>query len=681
MSASAILQSGRNCWQAAPARRAAVLLGADACFQAMRAALARAERSIYIVGWDVDSALAIPRSGPDDDLPQTLGDFLDGLTARRPSLEIFILIWDFASLYADANEWLPLFQANWKTHGRLHFHMDARHPPGATQHQKFVVVDDDVAFCGGVDLRLPSPDTLRHDVQAIVQGEPARALGELARTRWQRATGDELAARAGGSEAWPEGWEADFSPISTGISRTEPEFAARQETREIEELYLDAISAARSTIYIENHYLTAPKVTDALVARLRNSAAPAIIIVLPQASRGWLAENEVGIRQAHTIRRLREADLHGRLRVCTPCGTAAGERTMEVAGKVLIVDHRLLAIGSANLSQRSMRLDAELTLALEANSQETRQQIARMQDRLLAAYLGSPAAVAASDDDSGFRLLEAIDAQAARPRGLREFDVAPAAPAGVLPSGWEGRPEHPVSPERFSEMLAPEPPRSWTGFSLAGLALLSVFIALGAIWYWTPVDEWLNVEALAEQVASYREHRFALPLLIVAYVAGGLVVVPITVLVVITVLAFGMWRGMIYALLGALASASVVYGLGHSMGRDSIRRLAGARLNRVSHALARRGIIAMMLVRWVPLAPFSIVNLIAGASHIRFGQYLIGSALGLAVDIVFIAVFMQQLQEALRDPGWASIGIIIVLVAAAAGAALALRRWLRRQRI
>ncbi|MGH8495588.1 MAG: VTT domain-containing protein [Gammaproteobacteria bacterium] len=684
MKRDTILRPGVNCWRIAQARRAAVLIDAEAYFQALRRTLARAKRSIFIIGWDVDDQLHLPGGPPDDDLPQALGEFLDALTASRPALEVFILIWDFASLYADVSDWLPIFRANWKTHGRLRFHLDGRHPPGATQHQRLVVVDDDVAFCGGLDLRRPQDtDAERHDVQAMIQGIPARALGELARERWRRATGEAMNhAPPEAADAWPEDVAADFERIEAGLARTEPAYDARESVREIEHLYADAIGAARCAIYIENHYLTAPGVADALAARLREPDGPAIVVILPRATHGWLAENEIGVRQAYLIRRLRDSDEHGRLRACYPHN--GDDAQTEVRGKVLIVDDRLLSVGSANLSQRSMRLDAELNIALEAGTQEARTAIESIRMRLLRGHTGNGIATGPSlaGMHDGTTLLRFVDEHAGRERGLRPLEAVAAIPtAETLPSGFETRPEHPVDAERLSRMLVPPAPRSWIGFGVAGATLLALFAALAVAWQWTPLSEWLNVENLAAHVTAYQDHPLALLLVVAAYVAGGLLVAPITVLVVVTVLVFGTGKGIVYALIGSLASASAVYGLGHSMGRESIRRLAGVRLNRISRALARRGVLASVLVRWLPLAPFSIVNLVAGASHIRFGHYFLGSTIGIFVDIVFIAVFMRQLQAALREPGWTSIGIIVALLVVAGCAALGLRAWLRRQRL
>src|SRR6185437_9244660 len=114
-----------------------------------------------------------------------------------------ILSWDFAMLYAFEREWLPVYKLDWRTHRRLHFRLDGRHPPGASHHQKVVVIDDAVAFVGGFDLahrrwdmpahRANEPRRVDpygatyapfHDVQLAVDAEAARALGDLARERW-----------------------------------------------------------------------------------------------------------------------------------------------------------------------------------------------------------------------------------------------------------------------------------------------------------------------------------------------------------------------------------------------------------------------------------------------------------------------------------------------------------------
>ena len=199
---------GRNCWRVERATKVAFLVDGEEYFGAVRAALAKARRSFFILGWDIDSRMRLVPEGANDGFPEPLGDFLNALVAARRGLRGYVLSWDFAMLYAMEREWLPIFKLDWSTHRRLSFHLDDQHPVGASHHQKIVVVDDAVAFVSGYDLTKVRWDSCGHkqndprrvshdgkpyepfhDVGIAVGGDCARALGELARERWRRATG------------------------------------------------------------------------------------------------------------------------------------------------------------------------------------------------------------------------------------------------------------------------------------------------------------------------------------------------------------------------------------------------------------------------------------------------------------------------------------------------------------
>jgi len=144
-------------------------------------------------------------------------------------------------------------------------------------------------------------------------------------------------------------------------------------------------------------------------------------------------------------------------------------------------------------------------------------------------------------------------------------------------------------------------------------------------------------------------------------------------------LAFGSLTGLVYAAAGVMLGALAGYGLGQLLGRNAVRRLAGRRINELSRRFARHGVLAVTAVRLVPIAPFTMVNLVAGASHIRLSHYLLGTAFGVAPGIGAMALFTDRIIATLESPDVVSIGSLIVVVGLIVIALVGLRRWLGRR--
>ncbi len=157
----AILETSHNCWRRENAQRVAIAIDGAAYFRAVREAILAARHSVFIIGWDIHSKLKLVRDSDADGFPEELGALLD-FVAKQRGVDVYVLSWDFAMIYLIERETLPLYALNWKTHSRVRFHMDDKHPVGASQHQKIVVVDDAVAFSGGLDLSKWRWDTPEH---------------------------------------------------------------------------------------------------------------------------------------------------------------------------------------------------------------------------------------------------------------------------------------------------------------------------------------------------------------------------------------------------------------------------------------------------------------------------------------------------------------------------------------
>lgn len=687
-----LLRRGHNCWRVERATRLAFLVDGEEYFGAVRAALAHARRSFFILGWDIDSRMCLVPGGAPDGLPAPLGPFLDAIVRSRSRTRGYVLTWDYAMLYALEREWPPIFQHDWKKHRRLAIRADSRHPVGASHHQKVIVVDDEVAFVSGFDLAGSRWDTsdhhcdnpLRtnatgvgyspfHDVGAMVSGPCAQALGDLCRERWRRATGRKPVVRVARSGADSDPWPRDVAPVlenvDVAIARTEPGDDERAPVTEIRQLHLDAIAASQRTIFAENQYFTSTTIADALASRLAEPQAPEIALVMPQTQSGWLEASTMGVLRARIHRRLRDGDAGDRYRFYCPSHQCAGDKgpCINVHSKVLIVDDDLLTLGSANLANRSMCLDTECNLAIEAGDDPAVSlAIAGLRERLLGEHLGvAPAAVAAA-----MRAHATLHAAIASLTNDQRRWLAAHEPAldptldAITPDHDVLDPECPFDPEVLIADLLPKPAtREVVRARIYGIAIVvAVLAALTIAWRVTPLEQYLEVASLAAEAEQLRATAWAPVAVPVAFVVAGFALVPVTLLIAATGAVFGP-IGALYSFVGAMASAATSYAIGRVLGRDAVRRFAGRRLNELSWRLGKRGLLAMLLVRLLPVAPYTVVNVVAGASRVGWRDYLLGTGIGLLPGIVLTTAFVDRAIAAIRAPGPVTLTALAAVLA------------------
>jgi phospholipase D1/2 len=484
----------------------AVIIDAAEYFLHLKAAILQARHSILLVGWDFDARIELDRSGRvPASIPNRIGSLLDYAVRCNPGLRVYVLRWDLAFLKMPFRGTTPFFLIEWLGRHRLHFHLDRHHPPGGCHHQKIAVIDDALAFCGGIDVTGGRWDTSAHrddeparlwpngtphgpwhDVTTAVTGEAARALGDLARDRWFAANGWKPDPPPIDHKCWPEGLDAVFHDVSVAIARSQPAYDGQPEVREIEALYLAAIASARHSIYLESQYFSAHRISEALERRLAEPDGPEVVIVNPDRAQGWLEEEVMGAGRALLLGRLREADLYGRLRFCTP--VTAGGAAIYVHAKVLVVDDTLLRIGSSNINNRSMGVDTECDLAVEvrpedARAPELRAAILRVRDSLLAEHLGvGRDEFQAAFQAAGGSLVRTLD-RLARPSGPT---LVPFRPPELSEAERELAETHALDPHR-PEAMAETFIRALRLLPPVRVAVAAALVAVGAsvaAWYW-----------------------------------------------------------------------------------------------------------------------------------------------------------------------------------------------------
>jgi phosphatidylserine/phosphatidylglycerophosphate/cardiolipin synthase-like enzyme len=437
-----ILAEGRNCWRIEKADKAAVLIDAAPYFEHLQSALLQARRSILIIGWDFDASIKLR---PEDD-PRTLGELLRECVEANEELEVRVLVWSIGVVHGPGAPFPLLFGAEWHNHPRIHVKLDTEHPVYAAHHQKIVAIDDRIAFAGGIDLTIERWDTGEHrtdhpgrvcpdgtpygpvhDLQMAVSGDAARAIGDLARHRWRSGTGEALLPPDGCGDTWPADLVPDFTATEVAIARTAPAWGDHRGAREGAALAGDALAAARSLIYIEAQYLTTASVGRVLMRQLAAPEGPEIVVVVTKSSHSKVEHYVMGNNRDRLLRRLKKVDRYGRLHVLYPVnGPQEDCKEILVHSKLLLVDDVFLRIGSSNLNNRSLGLDTECDLAIEARSEAERLTIRSICHRLLAEHVCvsyEEVAQAAREETSLVRLIARFNGTSCR--CLKPLDVDP----------------------------------------------------------------------------------------------------------------------------------------------------------------------------------------------------------------------------------------------------------------
>ncbi len=430
------LRVGHNCWRIERADRAAVVIDAEDYYRAAREAMLNARHQIILVGWDFDARISLAYSDDHPEAPTTVGALLTWLVRHRPELDIYILRWDKGAIKTLFRGATLLTLTRWRLlRDRIHLKLDGAHPIGASQHQKIAVVDDCLAFCGGIDMTEHRWDTRAHadrdrrrrgawgfrykpwhDATTALMGPAAKALGDLSRQRWAFAGGDPIAPPPPTDGCWPDSLTPDFLDRDVAISRTEPQFEDGERTQhkvlEIEHLYLDLIARAERYLYLESQYFASRKIGEAIAARLAEPDGPEIVIVNPVKAQGFIEPIAMDSARARLMRALKLADPYDRLRMYHP--VTAGGHPIYVHAKISIVDDSVIRVGSSNFNNRSLRLDTECDVTIDTDlpgDTPAAGRIAAIRDGLLAEHLDVAAeeiAMGLTDGGSLIALIERL---------------------------------------------------------------------------------------------------------------------------------------------------------------------------------------------------------------------------------------------------------------------------------
>jgi len=210
-------------------------------------------------------------------------------------------------------------------------------------------------------------------------------------------------------------------------------------------------------------------------------------------------------------------------------------------------------------------------------------------------------------------------------------------------------------------------------------ATLALLAALALAWRYTPLAEFVTPERVIAWGRAVRATPWAPIVVILVYTPAAFVMFPRPLLTLLTVIAFGPWLGFAYGMAGIVLSALATYYAGRFMRPKTLARVVGDRFEDVRGKLREHGLLAMTAIRIVPVAPFVLEGILAGAMRINLWHYTAGTILGMTPGVLATSVFGDQLTRALEDPSSINWWIVTAVVVAFVLLTYFVRRWFARK--
>ncbi|PKL37037.1 hypothetical protein CVV38_04090 [Candidatus Peregrinibacteria bacterium HGW-Peregrinibacteria-1] len=681
-----LLKQRSNCWRISSCDRASFLVDGENYYKAFYEAVLAAKKRIFIVGWDIDSKLELVRG---DEIsrgkPKTLRKLLDYVLAKNDDLEVYILTWDFNPVFLKEREWFSKLRFTWKASERLHFVKDNGHPFTGSQHEKLVVIDDKLAFCGGLDLTANRWDTRTHkvvdrrrinsshdlyvpfhDVELMVEGKVAEDLGDLVRERWYRATRDNIAKVEDKGKGDFDFFDWEIGEAKIGIARTRPEFKGYPEVREIERLFVDMIENAKNEIFIENQYFSSKVIHAALVETLKREDGPYVTMILPQNSGGVFQDRTVGRVQNPMLKTLYQADTYNRLAIY--CPRVHGAKFFKIHSKLMVVDDTYFRVGSANTINRSMGLDTETDLVIDGSESEVlREKFRFWKLDIVAEHLGVSVGALEDEldkvDDLNLAIKEVSNPERGRYLQFMEIekyqkfeenmtfsefcDLESPSKADLMFDFIYLKTRH--MKQRFHHSL-------WfrSGFFLSFLMI--AFVTLNVFIEGFTTAEVRNF--IVDNTGSFAQLVIA-PLVFVLF---SILLIPLNILVIVIATFFPLKSAMVTMILGMSLAIVVDYFFGLMFRNSKVLQKFLKEYSEFKVRLNNMEFWPIILLRVFPVLPFSVVNFLAGTLQVNLLKFWAGTLLGVLPAAMLVLLFQKSLLTLVANPSFGGSLVFLMML-------------------
>lgn len=692
MEAKDFFQLGHNCWRSDTASFASPIVDGADYFRALHESISKAEKTIFIVGWDIDSRIELIRGEEVKDLqlPSQVSDLIAKRASDNPELKIYLLRWDSSLAFFKMREvWAKEVWDN-LTPSNVYTELDDTIPMGGSQHQKVVVIDDELAYSGGMDIAVHRWDTREHkpdqalridpdgpyvplhDVHSVVAGPIVKSFSELVRWRWNRIPERSVDAPELDSnnqvdsetlpKTWPESVEPCFKNIRCGIARTIPLMDNAEPAQEVRQMLLSVIEQAEDFIYIENQFASRQEIAEAINKRLKACPRLRVLLVSSYNPKSMM-ECEAYWSGRIDFKEILEKGVDPRRVLLSYAANddGGGEPVHKrIHSKVLVVDDKILIIGSANISNRSMTLDTECDLVFAAATQEQQEQIRHFRNDLVSEHSGWSIAevdqilakrypfkkLNSNHKKAGYHLNEVED-HIFTDQSLYDMVQPISDPEEPLVSQltWKGKRLFFGNPSKKTIVVS--------------AIILGMILLVCAGYFASKHISWLDKEHIEGYLEATRGTMWALPAVVAAYVIGGIFFFPVTVLSIAVAAIFGPVWGPVYGICGAVASATLSFYIGRVLGGDSLKKYGGKKVQALDDRFRRSGVLGVAALRLVPIAPFSLVNLVAGVTSVHIYVFALGTFFGMLPQMIVKGLVGDSLLQIFKDPKPSSIAYLL----------------------
>jgi phosphatidylserine/phosphatidylglycerophosphate/cardiolipin synthase-like enzyme len=366
-----------------------VLIDGANALPEMAEAIRTAQRHVHVASWNLEPGF--------DPGPRSARPVRDLLAETAERVPVRVLVWAgapvpvFQPRRADVRDARERLIKGTKVQCELDAHGRAMH----CHHEKLVIVDDEIAFVGGIDLTSLAGDRYDdcdhphkpggigwHDASSKLRGPIVRDVAAHFALRWEAIHGEALEL--------PEGI-GPAGDVTAQFTRTIPERAydvLPHGEFSILESYVRALRSAQHLVYLENQFLWSPEIVTILEGKLRNPPSPdfRVIVLLPHKANNGQDDTR------GMLGRLVAAD-HDKRFLAATIMARTGERSgpLYVHAKIGIVDDRWLAIGSANLNEHSLFNDTEVDVVTQDRALARATRLRLWEEHLEGAPLDDPA--------------------------------------------------------------------------------------------------------------------------------------------------------------------------------------------------------------------------------------------------------------------------------------------------